>query len=203
MPHSLSLYFAARGWILAAFLVILVWARAQSDAPLLWAWLMLVALGIALRLWAGAHLGTHGNASRPVAPAALATTGPYRFSRNPLYLSNMLTGIGLVLFANALSMQGMTALLLALYFHHFILVSWEEAHLRKLFGADFEAYVIAVPAWIGIPLRDKDLPVRKEGPGGEEIRPRAEGDFAVALARQGRNILYTLGAIAVLWFAAQ
>ena len=72
------LWFAGRGYILAALLGLLVRFRLYSDSPLRWEFLALVALGMLLRLWAGAHLGPHGNAMQAQSPA-LCMSGPYRF----------------------------------------------------------------------------------------------------------------------------
>jgi protein-S-isoprenylcysteine O-methyltransferase Ste14 len=198
MTGWMSVHFATRGWVLAALYVVLFAARHRSDAPLRPEWLLFVLAAIALRLWAGAHLGDHGNAARPEAPR-LCKTGPYRFSRNPLYLSNMLAGAGLVLFANATPVMVTTILLLALYFHHFLLVTREEAHLRRAFGHEFEVYAAAVPAWIGVPLKDADLPVRVEGSAGAAATGGGGVTLRTILARQGRNVVYAVACAVILW----
>lgn len=77
----------------------------------------LIALGISLPIWATATfrgVGTTPNPTRPT--TALAFEGPYRFTRNPMYLGLALGSIGVALVANAL------APLLALPF-----VLWDRA----------------------------------------------------------------------------
>ena len=187
------LHFALRGWILAAALIFLLAARAASHAPLRPAWLLLLLAGIALRTWAGAHLGGHGNAPRAQAPE-LATGGPYRFSRNPLYLANLLVATGLILYANALPAFVAVLLILAVLFHHAILVRHEEAVLARMFGEAYEAYRRHVSRWIGIARKArKGNPER--GGGGASLRE--------TVVRQGRNAGYALLAALSVWIASR
>jgi protein-S-isoprenylcysteine O-methyltransferase Ste14 len=187
----MSLYFAARGWILAALYVALLWSRALSDAPLRPLWLLLVVPGVALRLWAGAHLGIHGNAPRAEA-ARLSRGGPYRFSRNPLYLSNILIAAGILFFANALSFQIEVLVVIAVILHHAILIRTEENALRKILGATYGNYLREVPRWLGVPGKTGRL---EEGGGGVPLQ--------TLLRRQGRNILYALACVLAIWLAAR
>src|SRR5690606_16577166 len=79
-PSLAARHFAARGWLLAALFLAVLVARALTplaEAPLRPEWLVYVAAALALRLWAGAHLGAHGNGARVEAPR-LVRTGPYR-----------------------------------------------------------------------------------------------------------------------------
>jgi protein-S-isoprenylcysteine O-methyltransferase Ste14 len=183
-------WFAARGWILAAAWVVILVARAMTDAPLRPAWLLLVAGGIILRAWAGAHLGTHGNAARAQAPV-LATDGPYRLSRNPLYVSNILVAAGAILYANAFAPWVSALFVLAIALHHAVLVRHEESVLAGIFGDAYDAYRHAVPRWVG--FRRGEKPEREAG--GYSLRSM--------LVRQGRNIAYALGAVLSIWAVAK
>src|SRR5690606_9174942 len=148
-------YFAARGWILLAPLLVVLAARAlvpAADAPLRPEWLVYVAAAALLRLWAGAHLGDHGNGAGAAAPR-LARTGPYRLSPNPLYVSNILAGAGLVLYANALPLTAELALIAFVIAHHVALARHEEKILRAAHGDDYARYAALVPRWYGAPRR--------------------------------------------------
>ena len=113
-----------------------------------------IALGLALIAAAG--LITHA-ASRtfsdaktnidPRAPAlALAETGPYRFSRNPMYLSMILLQAGVYL---ALSLDTGLLLLPVLWAAlHFGVVKREEAYLSTKFGAPYRAYLSRTRRWL-------------------------------------------------------
>jgi protein-S-isoprenylcysteine O-methyltransferase Ste14 len=192
---GVSAWFAARGWILAALFVVVLLARFLTDAPLRPEWLIYVGAAILLRLWAGAHLGTHGNAARPEAPR-LARTGPYRLSRNPLYVSNILAAAGLVLFANALPVAVEIALIIAVIIHHIVLVLHEERALRALHGADYADYVANTPRWYGLPRPGSGI---KEN----EASDAGRASLSIALARQGRNVAYASACVALLWLAAR
>lgn len=185
--------FAARGWILAAALLVLLCARAAATAeaaPLRPAWLLLVLAGIALRLRAGAHLGSHGDAARAQAPE-LATSGPYRFSRNPLYLSNILAASGVALYADAFSPPVSALFILAIILHHAVLVRHEESVLAEIHGDAYAAYRRDVSRWIGIPRGEKRERERRG------VALRAPG------IRQGRNVAYALACVLLVWIAAR
>jgi protein-S-isoprenylcysteine O-methyltransferase Ste14 len=193
---STTRHFAARGWVLVAPLIIVLVARALTpvaEAPLRPEWLIYVAAAIALRLWAGAHLGDHGNNAHAQAPR-LARTGPYRLSRNPLYIANILAGAGLVLFANALPLPAELALIGFVILHHIMLVRHEEKTLVALFGDDYERYRAHVPRWYGL-MRPRALTSRGQEGGGVV-------SLSTLLRRQGRNVGYMGTCVLLVWVAA-
>ena len=120
--------------LVAAF----VWFSAPTAASLAWG-LPISLAGLLVRAWAAGHLAKNQD---------LATSGPYRFVRNPLYIGTLLVAAGLVL----ASRQPGLALLFALVFFGVYLpvIELEEQHLRKLFP-DFAAYAervpMLLPAW--------------------------------------------------------
>jgi protein-S-isoprenylcysteine O-methyltransferase Ste14 len=76
----------------------------------------------------------------------LATEGPYRFLRHPIY-----TGMLGMLLASGLAISHWTALLVALpvfFVGTVIRVRSEEKLLREAFGADFDAYTQRVAAFV-------------------------------------------------------
>jgi protein-S-isoprenylcysteine O-methyltransferase Ste14 len=76
----------------------------------------------------------------------LTTTGPYAYTRNPLYLGSFLVGLGVVV--------GSGSYWLLLVFVVFFTVVYsrtmraEERHLEELFGEDFRRYAASVPLFI-------------------------------------------------------
>ena len=90
--------------------------------------------GLLLRAWAAGHLEKN---------TRLATTGPYAWVRNPLYLGTLLTACGLV----TASRRPLLALLFALVFALVYLpaIQLEEEYLRELFP-DFGEYAERVRA---------------------------------------------------------
>jgi protein-S-isoprenylcysteine O-methyltransferase Ste14 len=88
-----------------------------------------VAAGEALRVWAAGHV----EKSREV-----TSSGPYRFTRHPLYLGSSLLGIGFAVAANHLWLGlAVVAYLVATLG---AAIRAEEAHLREKFGAAYDAY---------------------------------------------------------------
>ena len=91
-----------------------------------------------------ARLKTPVNTSRPA--TALATNGPFRFSRNPLYVSLMLVYLGFAVLFNSLW-------LFALAFAFFFVlqrgvIEREEFYLERKFGDDYRQYKARVRRWV-------------------------------------------------------
>jgi protein-S-isoprenylcysteine O-methyltransferase Ste14 len=188
-------YFAARGWILLILFAIVLGARILSDNPLRPEWLIYIAAAAALRLWAGAHLGEHGNAARPEA-VRLIRTGPYRSSRNPLYVANIFTAAGLILFANALPLALEVVLVGCVIVHHLVLVRHEEIFLRARHGTAYAEYLKATPRWWGL-ARPQSLTKTNMEEDSDRV------SLQTALRRQARNLLYALISVGLIWFAAR
>jgi len=84
-------------------------------------------------------------------PAGLVSGGPYRFSRNPMYLGVLLVIFGqAVLFASPLLAAYGGAVFL---FFHLMVVFFEEPHLRAARGRSYDLYCRAAPRWLGLPRR--------------------------------------------------
>jgi protein-S-isoprenylcysteine O-methyltransferase Ste14 len=79
------------------------------------------------------------------APERLVVGGLYRYVRNPMYVAILATIIGQALLLGRLGLLLYAAVmwLIAAAFVHF----YEEPTLTRRFGADYEAYRRAVPAW--------------------------------------------------------
>jgi protein-S-isoprenylcysteine O-methyltransferase Ste14 len=76
----------------------------------------------------------------------LTVTGPYAYTRNPLYLGSAILAMGAGMATNC----WISALLLVLYFSVFysIVMNREANELRLRHGASFEEYARAVPLFI-------------------------------------------------------
>lgn len=88
-----------------------------------------------------------GTAVEPWKPSTvLATEGPYRFSRNPIYVGFAITYAGL-----AIAMDAPVALLMlvpCLLFVDRFVVQREEVYLATKFGAEYQAYRNRVRRWL-------------------------------------------------------
>lgn len=79
-------------------------------------------------------------------PSTLVVRGPYRISRNPMYVSLVLSYIGL---AGYLVVPWALVLIpLPLLALQRVLIPFEEARLRREFGHAYEAYCTRVRRWL-------------------------------------------------------
>jgi protein-S-isoprenylcysteine O-methyltransferase Ste14 len=90
------------------------------------------------------RVGTDANPYRP--STALATDGPYRFSRNPAYLGMAITYVGIALAAAA--PWALLMLAPAMLVIQYGVIAREERYLERLFGEDYLAYKRTTRRWI-------------------------------------------------------
>lgn len=79
-------------------------------------------------------------------PSALITTGIFRLSRNPIYLADLLILAGFSLIWGKPLGLVLVPVLAWILFARFI--QGEEARLRAMFGAEFEAYAARTRRWL-------------------------------------------------------
>lgn len=77
---------------------------------------------------------------------AIVNTGPYRFSRNPIYLAFAVFQLGLALLVNSLSL--VITLLPALGLIAFVVIPREERYLTGRFPVEYTAYTASVRRWL-------------------------------------------------------
>lgn len=135
------------GFVCAAIFLVL-----SRPRPLTLAIGAVIALpGLVLRAWATGHLRKND---------ALAVTGPYAYTRNPLYLGSFLIGVGFTIASGRFVLGFLfAALFLGIYVP---VMRVESATLAELFGESYERYLNAVPLFLPrfSPYRDrtKDRP---------------------------------------------
>jgi protein-S-isoprenylcysteine O-methyltransferase Ste14 len=127
-----------------AFLVVLVF-RWLWPMPIfghvvaLWPGLMFVVLGVGIAIWGRRTLQAAGTNVNPALPAtAIVNSGPFRFSRNPLYLALTLLYFGLTLAFN--TWWGIVVLVPLLIIMHRGVVLREERYLEQKFGETYRQY---------------------------------------------------------------
>jgi protein-S-isoprenylcysteine O-methyltransferase Ste14 len=87
---------------------------------------------------------TNVNPTRPV--TAIVTEGPFRFTRNPLYLGFTLFYTGVTLLVNSLWM--VLLLPFVLFLMTFSVIEREERYLERKFGEQYLAYKRRVRRWL-------------------------------------------------------
>jgi len=120
---------------------------AQPTAQRLLCGALIALLGLLLRAWGAGHLAKN---------QALATTGPYSYTRHPLYLGSTLAGVGYCIAGGRWWFFVLLALFLSAVY--WPVIRREQMHLGKLFPEEYARYAGAVPllvprltAWDGSP----------------------------------------------------
>ena len=109
--------------------------------------ILLLLLGFLLRLWAVVYFYNHNMRVISLEPqGSLVTAGPYRYSRNPLYLGANV----FCFFGAALLLGSPTALIMTVVHLPFVnlIIRREERQLEREFGDRFRAYKKQVRRWV-------------------------------------------------------
>jgi len=109
--------------------------------------ILLVTVGAVLMVWPQSIFRKHQTTTVPTETSTtLVNWGPYRFSRNPMYLGLFLFFVGLsVIFVLAWSIL---SLLVVVYYVNSKIIPIEEKQLRGSFGEAYEQYCKKVRRWI-------------------------------------------------------
>jgi protein-S-isoprenylcysteine O-methyltransferase Ste14 len=103
---------------------------------------LFVFLSATLRTWGAAYLRTEVVHDTAQHSEALIADGPFRYTRNPLYLANLPMAIGIGVLA---SRSGFVFLLLVNWIFVYRLILREEESLLKTQGESYRAYCQVVP----------------------------------------------------------
>jgi protein-S-isoprenylcysteine O-methyltransferase Ste14 len=107
--------------------------------------LTLLAVGLfvaAVRTFRAAGTPVPGN--RPT--TAIVRTGPYRFSRNPIYLAFSLFQLGLALWVNSVGL--LITLIPAVTLMALVVIPREERYLETRFPSEYSSYAASVRRWL-------------------------------------------------------
>jgi protein-S-isoprenylcysteine O-methyltransferase Ste14 len=159
--------------------VIVVAAAASTTQTLVLAGLPLVVIGVLIRLWASGHVKKDKE---------LATDGPYAFVRHPLYVGNILIGLGFCIVSGRWWALPVFVLFLLLFYPPAI--RQEDRKLSQLFPEAWAPWAAEVRALI-----PRLLPYRA-GPSG------GGWSFYQSLRQNGEPIiaLFLLGLVWLAWF---
>lgn len=155
-----------------AFAVFYLW-RARPQWWSIAVGAAVAAVGVSIRAYASGYVKKNEE---------LATTGPYAYTRNPLYLGSVVIGIGFALAARDVWIDVcMAAMFLAIYIP---VIRGEERFLASRFS-NFREYCVAVPR-----LFPRFTPAR--------IGNDTSGAFSADLYRKHREYNALIGALAVV-----
>jgi protein-S-isoprenylcysteine O-methyltransferase Ste14 len=132
-------------------------------------------IGLAIRAWASGHIRK---------AKVLAVTGPYAYTRNPLYLGTFFLGLG---FTIASGVWWLAVLFACLFLGIYLPVMRVEADdIRHIFGSDYDEYERNVPVFLPRPTPWK----------------KADERFDYRLYLQYREYRAAIGAIVVIGILA-
>lgn len=98
---------------------------------------VIAVIGLAIRAWASGHIRK---------ASVLAVTGPYAFTRSPLYVGSFLMGVGFTVASGVWWLALLFSILfLGIYFP---VMRVETEDIREIFGADFDEYEQNVPLFV-------------------------------------------------------
>ena len=140
-------------WALAYTLIavgasyLMGWPRVKG-LPLVWLGVVLVVLGIGLSVTAAMLFRREGTEINPTSPTnrKLVTSGPFRLTRNPMYLGLVLVTLGIALWVGAWPMFLAPIAIFATT--NWVHIPFEEEKMRRQFGASFDAYASKTRRWI-------------------------------------------------------
>lgn len=163
------------GFLVAAMFILLARPRAATLAI----GGAVAVCGLLVRAWASGHIRKND---------ALATSGPYAYTRNPLYLGTFILGLGFTVAAAGdlwwlyLVLGGMfAALFLGIYLP---VMRVEASTLAQLFGEDYRRYAESVPLL---------FPRLTPYDGGSDDRHAARLKFDLSLYLRYREYRAALG----------
>jgi len=104
--------------------------------------------GFALTLNASRWFAQEKTEILPTSPTnrVLVTQGPYRRTRNPMYLGMVVSLLGIAIWLGTLPM--FLAALADFLVLNFVFIPFEEEKMARQFGASFEAYKQKVRRWL-------------------------------------------------------
>jgi protein-S-isoprenylcysteine O-methyltransferase Ste14 len=143
--------------------------------PKLWsilAGLGLTIIGLLIRTWASGHLEKEKK---------LTTSGPYRYTRNPLYFGNLLIGLGMVIGSQSWWILGCAFVVFGIFYTVIILT--EKQKMEKLFPVEYAEYKRLVPLFF---------------PSYFSTLPRQNVRFSGMLYKNNREIRAIIGSV-IFW----
>jgi protein-S-isoprenylcysteine O-methyltransferase Ste14 len=153
-------YYRMRGVLMAPLFLTMVlcfWNECEIHAIQFSLGPLFFTAGLALRIWSQMHLGY-----RLAVRKVLTTTGPYTFTRNPIYIANMLILMGICVLSELLWFLPILLVTCAVIYS--MVVRYEEAHLLQKYGLAYASYLNRVPRWVPHLLYERSpetAPVRR------------------------------------------
>ena len=124
------------------------WPRVPG-LPLVALGIAVVIAGLILPVWAIFLFRREGTEVSPTSPSnrKLVAAGPYRFTRNPMYLGSVILTLGIAIWVGAVPMLIVPLVVFATA--NWIHVPFEETKMRRQFGPTYDDYYVGgVQRWL-------------------------------------------------------
>ena len=183
--------FSLRSYTPIPFLLAMV-VFAQPTALTMAVGFVLAAAGESVRFWGVAYAGSLTRVTGNVGAPEVIVAGPFARVRNPLYVGNVLTYVGIGIMSNALFPWLLIAALVWFSFQYYHIVKAEEEFLEKEFGPVYLEFKRNVPRFIPRlsvyinPIQSKQLSDWKEALHSER--------------RTFQALSLVMGILIVLWY---
>lgn len=129
--------FVQRLRVACGFLLLIAFAWLSRPAPeSMLIGIPISLLGLLLRTWAAGHLAKDRQ---------LATTGPYRYIRNPLYAGTLIVALGIVIASRSIWLG--IIFVICFFLVYLPAIELEEQHLRDIFP-EYAAYAARVRRFV-------------------------------------------------------
>lgn len=146
--NSVERWFSTHRIWATALVVVLLLLHAHPNPLSLWLGATVVLIGEAGRTWASGHIDKN---------ARLATGGPYRFTRNPLYFFNGVIFAGFCIMADNLWAALLGVALFTLIYRP--VLRREAEYMEQLFGDQYRQWAATVPlffpTWTSYPAQGR------------------------------------------------
>ena len=134
-----NFFFKYRSYTPIPLAVVIIYNAQYTNAYIVLG-LIFIIFGESIRFWAVSHAGGITRTTT-VGAAKLCTSGPFAYTRNPLYIGNMLMYNGIVLIAGASNIFAILMLTwLFFIIQYFLIINLEEQTLPRIFGTTYINY---------------------------------------------------------------
>ena len=142
--------------------------------------ILLIVIGEMIRINAVRYAGG-ATRTRNVGAPSLCTSGPYSYTRNPLYCGNIIIYAGVAFLGGGKWMWHFVAIIIIFFIaQYYLIISLEEETLKLKFGEEYESYIENVP---------KLLPNLTHWDSGNKIEPQKIYKTLKTEKRTFQNIL--------------
>ncbi len=146
-PPILPIVTIVAGHILGRFMPVLSEYDLPTPARYWIGGLIAVAAVLILVVWPARQFQQSGQDPKPWTPTPeMVVHGPYKFTRNPMYLGMLLFCIGFAIILSDLWILILTPV--CGWLNYYFAIRHEEAYLEEKFGDAYRAYQAGVRRWI-------------------------------------------------------